>query len=236
MILRPGLFFTGLKRGRSMNKSLKTERVSVKRLKDRGAYDIDTIYSILDEGKICHVGFVVDGQPYVIPMAYARINNKLILHGSVLSRLLNKLASGIDVCVTVTLVDGMVLARSAFHHSMNYRSVVILGKAKPVIKEQHKAAALDELVDHLIPGRSQTCRPGTKQELKATHVLEIQITEASVKQRFGPPKDDKEDMRSDYWAGVIPMSTVYGQPEAAADLKQNVMQPDFSELTGEYNG
>ncbi len=215
-----------------MNKGLQTQRVSVQRMKDRGAYDADTVYSILDEGKVCHVGFVVDGQPYVIPMAYARIGTKLILHGSVLSRLLNKLATGVDICVTVTLVDGMVLARSAFHHSMNYRSVVLLGQVTPIIKQEDKAIALDALVDQLIPGRSTTSRPGTKQELKATHVLEMEITEASVKQRFGPPKDDKEDMQSDYWAGVIPMSTVYGQPEAAADLKQNVVQPDFSKLIG----
>ena len=219
-----------------MNEVLKTDRVSVQRLKDRGAYDTDTVYSILDEGKVCHVGFVDSGQPYVIPMAYARIDHKLILHGSVLSRLLNQLANGISVCVTVTHVDGMVLARSAFHHSMNYRSVVILGQAKPIIKDTDKAIALDALVDHLIPGRSSTSRPGTKQELKATHVLEMEITEASVKQRFGPPKDDKEDMQSDFWAGVIPMSTVYGQPQAAEDLAQGIMQPDFSELLGGRHG
>jgi len=209
---------------------LQTERVSVKRLKDRGAYDAQTVYQILDEGKVCHVGFSVDNQPYVIPMAYARIENQLILHGSVLSRLLNKLASGVDVCVTVTHVDGMVLARSAFHHSMNYRSVVMLGKARPIIKETEKVAALDALVDHLIPGRSKTSRPGTKQEIKATHVLQMAITEASVKQRSGPPKDDKEDMQSDYWAGNIPLRTIYGKPEPADDLKDGIQTPDFSSL------
>ncbi len=214
-----------------MNKVLQTQRVSVNRLKDRGVYDTDTIYPVLDEGKVCHVGFVVDGQPYVIPMAYARIDDKLILHGSVLSRLMNKLATSMDVCVTVTHVDGMVLARSAFHHSMNYRSVVVLGKAKAIIKEADKAMALDALVDHLIPGRSKTSRAGTKQELKATHVLEMEIAEASLKQRSGPPKDDKEDMQLDYWAGVIPMRTVYDQPEAAADLRQGICQPDFSGLS-----
>ncbi len=213
-----------------MSENLQTERVSVNRLKDRAAYDVDTVYQILDEGKVCHVGFVDNGQSYVIPMAYARIENKLILHGSVLSRLLNKLATGVDICVTVTHIDGMVLARSAFHHSMNYRSVVVLGTAKPIIKETDKAIALDALVDHLIPGRSKTSRPGTKQELKAIHVLEIEITEVSVKQRTGPPKDDKEDMQSDYWAGVIPMQTVYGQAQPAKDLKDGISIPDFSSL------
>ena len=212
------------------NDSLKSERVSVTRMKDRGAYDSDAVYKVLDEGKICHVGFVVDDQPFVIPMAYARIDNKLILHGSVLSRLLNKVAAGLDICVTVTLVDAMVLARSAFHHSMNYRSVVVLGKARPIIKEADKAVVLDALVDHLIPGRSKTSRPSTKQELKATHVLEMEISEASVKQRVGPPKDDKEDMQSDYWAGIIPMQTVYGEPQTASDLKDGITMPDFSLL------
>ena len=213
-----------------MDNKLKTDRVSVSRLKDRGAYDSKTIYAILDEGKICHVGFNVDNQPYVIPMAYARIDDKLILHGSVLSRLLNKVAGGINICVSVTLVDAMVLARSAFHHSMNYRSVVVLGKATPIIKETEKADALDALVDHLIPGRSQGSRPGTKQELKATHVMALEINEASAKIRSGPPKDDKEDMQTDYWAGLIPMAITYGTPQPAADLKQSIMLPDFSQL------
>ena len=213
-----------------MNNPLKTDRVSVSRLKDRGAYDTDTIYPILDEAKICHVGFVLDDQPYVIPMAHARIDNQLILHGSVLSRLLNSLANGVNICVTVTLIDAMVLARSAFHHSMNYRSVVIVGQAMPIIKESEKAQALDALVDQLIPGRSKTSRPGSKQELKATHVMALEITEASAKIRSGPPKDDKEDMQTDYWAGLIPMSTTYGAPESAADLSDNIPTPDFSEL------
>ena len=164
-----------------MNDELKSDRVSVSRLKDRGAYDIKTIYDILDEGKVCHVGMTLSDQPYVIPMAYARIDNTLILHGSVLSRLLNNLANGIDICVTVTHVDAMVLARSAFHHSMNYRSVVILGKATPIVKKSEKARALDALVDHLIPGRSKTSRPGSRQELKATHVMALKISEASAK-------------------------------------------------------
>ena len=213
-----------------MNSELKTDRVSVSRLKDRGAYDIKTIYDILDEAKVCHVGFILDDQPYVIPMAHARIDNKLILHGSVLSRLLNTLASGVNICVTVTLIDAMVLARSAFHHSMNYRSAVILGQAVPIIKESEKAQALDALVDHLIPGRSQTSRPGSKQELKATHVMALEINEASAKIRTGPPKDDKEDMQTDFWAGIIPMATTYGAPESAADLKNSIPIPDFSGL------
>ena len=213
-----------------MNNELKTDRVSVSRLKDRGAYDAKTIYDILDEAKVCHVGFTVDDQPYVIPMAHARIDNKLILHGSVLSRLLNKLATGVNVCVTVTLIDAMVLARSAFHHSMNYRSAVILGQVTPIILESEKAEALDALVDHLIPGRSKTSRPGSKQELKATHVMALEINEASAKIRSGPPKDDKEDMQTEFWAGLIPMSTTYGAPEPAADLGNNIPIPDFSGL------
>ncbi len=209
---------------------LKSDRVSVRRLRERGAYDSKSIYAILDEGKVCHVGFNVDDQPYVIPMAYARVDNKLILHGSVLSRLMNKLAGGVNVCVTVTLVDGMVLARSAFHHSMNYRSVVVLGKAIPIIKASEKAQALNALVDHLIPGRSKASRPGSKQELKATHVMALEISEASAKVRSGDPKDDKEDMQTDYWAGIIPMATAYGAPRPAADLKMSIPLPDFSQL------
>ncbi len=190
----------------------KTERTTLKRLPKRGNYDREIIYAILDEGFICHVGFSVDGRPVVIPTGYARVDDQLLIHGSQASPMLRNLAQGIDVCVTVTLLDGLVMARSAFHHSMNYRSVVIFGRASAVDDKEAKLAALLAFSEHMVPGRWQEVREPSDQELEATTVLALPLTEASAKIRTGPPLDDEADYEMSVWAGVIPLGLVAGQP------------------------
>lgn len=182
-----------------------TERTRLRRLPARGAFDRATIDAILDEGLVCHVGFVQDGQPYVIPTAYARVDDAVYVHGSAASRMLRGLRAGVPVSVTVTLLDGLVLARSAFHQSMNYRCVVILGTAVEVTDEAERLAALEAIVEHVIPGRWREVRGPTAQELRATMVLRIPIVEASAKIRTGGPLDDAEDMAWPCWAGHIPL-------------------------------
>lgn len=209
-----------------MDTSTQTERTRVKRLPNRGAYDRETIYAILDAGFICHVGYVLDGQPYVIPTGYARIGDDLYIHGSSASRMLRNLAQGVDVCVTVTLVDGLVLARSAFHHSINYRSVVVLGKAVLVEDAAEKDKALEAFTNHIIPGRWPEIRWPNELELKATSVLRLPIDEASAKIRVGDPKDDEEDYAMDVWAGVLPLTTQPGKPIADARLKEDTPVPE----------
>jgi nitroimidazol reductase NimA-like FMN-containing flavoprotein (pyridoxamine 5'-phosphate oxidase superfamily) len=186
----------------------KTPRTALRRLPKRGSYDRETVYAILDEGVLCHLGFAVDGQPYVIPTSYARIGDELFLHGSSASRALRAVGGGIPACVTVTLVDGVVLARSAFHHSFNYRSVVMLGELRVVDDPDEKADALRAFVDHVVPGRSDAIRGPTAQELKATAVVRLPLEEASAKVRTGPPVDDDEDYALATWAGVLPLRTV----------------------------
>lgn len=203
-----------------------TERTKVKRLPARGAYDRETIYSILDEAFICHVGYVFDGQPYVIPTGYARIGDDLYIHGSSASRMLRNLAQGIDVCVTVTLIDGLVLARSAFHHSVNYRSVVILGKAELVEDPSEKDKALEAFTNHIIPGRWPEIRWPNELELKATSVLKLPIEEASAKIRVGDPKDDEEDYSMNVWAGVLPLELKPGTPRPDARLADDTPIPE----------
>ena len=205
------------------NADVKSDRTKVKRLPDRGRYDRETIYPILDEAFICHVGFVIDGQPYVIPTGFARIEDDLYLHGSSASRMLRNLSQGIDVCVTVTLIDGLVLARSAFHHSINYRSVVILGKAQLVVDVGEKNKALEAFTEHVIPGRWADVRWPTELELKATSVLKLPIKEASAKIRTGDPKDDEEDYEMDIWAGVIPLASVASPPVPDARLAPDIL-------------
>ncbi len=205
----------------------KTKRTSLKRLPKRGSHDRETINAILDEGIICHVGFVVDGQPYVIPTGYARAGNDLYIHGSSASRMLRSLVEGIDICVTVTLLDGLVLARSAFHHSMNYRSVVILGKAELVTDPDEKTAALEAFTEHVIPGRWAEVRWPNDLELKATTVLRLPIDEASAKVRTGDPVDDNEDYSMNVWAGVLPLDITSGDPIDDAQLKLTVPTPDY---------
>jgi hypothetical protein len=205
-----------------------TERTTLRRLPKRGVFDRDLVYQILDEGFICHVGFAVDGQPFVIPTGYARVDEKLYLHGSQASRMLRTLSKGIDVCVTVTLIDGLVLARSAFHHSVNYRSVVMLGQAAVVADQAEKLAALRAFSEHVVAGRWADVREPTEQELKATVVLSLPLVEVSAKVRTGPPLDDDEDYALPVWAGVIPLSLKAGAPVADPRLPAGIEVPPYA--------
>jgi nitroimidazol reductase NimA-like FMN-containing flavoprotein (pyridoxamine 5'-phosphate oxidase superfamily) len=202
-----------------------TDRSKLKRLPQRGVFERASIYQILDEGFICHVGFVVEGQPFVIPTGYARVGDTLYIHGSAVSRMLRALKGGLDVCVTVTLVDGMVMARSAFHHSMNYRSVVVFGRAVAVEDRDEKFEALRALTEHLAPGRWDETRQPTEGEMRATLVLALPLEEASAKVRTGPPVDDEEDYALPVWAGVVPLRVVAGEPIADPLLPQGVEPP-----------
>ena len=204
-----------------------TTRTRVRRLPKRGAYDRATIDAILDEGLVCHVGFVVDGQPFVIPTLHARDGDRLLIHGSAASRMLRTLDEGVDVCVTVTLADQLVIARSAFHSSMNYRSVMLLGRATLIEEPAAKMAALRALVEHLIPGRWDDCRQPNATEMKATWILELPIDEASAKIRTGGPIDDDEDYVLDFWAGVLPLAKGFGKPIADVKLKSGVKPPPY---------
>src|SRR5918999_3612230 len=207
----------------------KTNRTTLKRLPKRGVYDRETVYAILDEGFICHVGFAPERQPVVIPTGYARVEDQLYIHGSQASRMLRTLSQGVDVCVTVTLVDGLVLARSAFHHSINYRSVVVFGRARAVESEEEKSAALEAFTEHVMPGRWADVRWPSAQELAATTVLAIQLSEASAKVRTGPPIDDDEDYALPVWAGVLPLGVEPGAPEADPRLPAETPLPDYIE-------
>src|ERR1700674_3407382 len=189
-----------------------TTRTRVVRESHRGVYDRAAAYQILDEGFICHVGFVADGQPFVIPTAYGRVGDNLYIHGSAASRMLRNLDKGIPVCVTVTLLDGLVLARSIFNHSMNYRSVVVLGTAVAVLDAKEKLAALQSISEHILPGRWADSRQPNERELKQTLVMRLPIEEFSAKVRQGPPIDDEEDYSFPTWAGVIPLEMVPGPP------------------------
>jgi nitroimidazol reductase NimA-like FMN-containing flavoprotein (pyridoxamine 5'-phosphate oxidase superfamily) len=189
-----------------------TRRTTVRRHPERGAYDRATIDAILDEALICHVGFMVDGQPYVIPTIHARDGDVLYLHGSPASRMLRNLAEGVDVCVTVTLLDGLVLARSVYNHSMNYRSVVVLGRTTEVTDRGEKLHAMERIVESLIPGRWAEARQPNEAEIKGTTILAIGLREASAKIRTGPPKDFDDDLSLPVWAGVIPLDLRRGRP------------------------
>ncbi len=189
-----------------------TPRTTLKRSAQRGVYDHAAILRILDEALVCHLGFVVDGQPFVLPRAYARIGDYLYLHGSPSNRTLRAGKGGTRLCVTVTLLDGLVLARSALHHSMNYRSVVLLGTAAEVVDPEEKRAALRALVEHVAPGRYASVRPPTEDEITGTLVLRLPIDEGSAKVRTGPPSDDEADYGWPVWAGVIPLELRPGAP------------------------
>jgi uncharacterized protein len=205
-----------------------TNRTNLKRLPKRGHFDHETVYGILDEGFICHVGFVVDGQPFVIPTGYARVDDNLFIHGSQASRMLRTLAGGVDVCVTVTLIDGLVLARSAFHHSINYRSVVVFGRATLIEDREEKNSALFAFSEHVMRGRWNYVREPSESELKQTSVLRLPLVEASAKIRTGPPIDDEEDYDMAVWAGVLPLKMVTGDPindprlQSGIEVPQNV--------------
>jgi len=189
-----------------------TARTRVVREPQRAIYDRETVYRILDEGFLCHVGFVLDGQPFVIPTSYGRRQANLYIHGSAASRMLRQMKGGVPVCVTVTLLDGLVLARSVFNHSMNYRSVVILGNATLVEEPEEKLAALRALSEHILPGRWDDSRQPNERELKQTSVLRVPIEEFSAKVRTGPPIDDEEDYSFPTWAGVLPLEMRAGAP------------------------
>ena len=204
-----------------------TERTQVKRLPKRGKYERETVFSILDTGFVCHVGFNVDGQPYVIPTNYGRSGDTVYLHGSAASRMLRTLSEGVPVSVTVTHVDGLVLARSAFHHSVKYRSVVILGTARLVTDPAEKMEALRVFTEHVMKGRWDDVRQPTEQELKATTVLALPLEEVSAKVRTGGPIDDEEDYALPVWAGVLPLETVAKEPLADPQRKNNPAVPEY---------
>jgi nitroimidazol reductase NimA-like FMN-containing flavoprotein (pyridoxamine 5'-phosphate oxidase superfamily) len=189
-----------------------TERTRVVREPHRGSFDRETIYKILDEGFVCHVGFTVDSQPYVIPTMFARVDDAIYFHGSAASRMLRGVSSGLAVCVTVTLIDGLVLARSVFNHSMNYRSVVALGQATLVNAAEEKIAALRAFTEKILPGRWDDARPPNEKELKATSILRLPLSEVSAKVRTGDVQDDEEDYALPVWAGVLPIRLVAGEP------------------------
>ncbi|HEY3581464.1 MAG TPA: pyridoxamine 5'-phosphate oxidase family protein [Pyrinomonadaceae bacterium] len=205
-----------------------TDRTKLKRLPKRGHFDRDTVNAILDEGFICHVGFVVDGQPFVVPTGYARVDDKLYIHGSQASRMLRSLAGGVDACVAVTIVDGLVLARSAFHHSMNYRSVLVFGRATLVDEPKEKYDALLALSEHIVPGRWADVREPNEQEMKQTTVLCLPLEEASAKIRTGPPLDDEEDYALPMWAGIVPLKLTAGEPINDPRLSAEIPVPDYA--------
>jgi uncharacterized protein len=202
-----------------------TDRTRVRRVPARGEYERETIEAILDETLVSHMGFVHDGEPVVIPTLHARLGDRLYLHGSAASRMLRTLERGVQVCATATLVDGLVLARSAFHHSVNYRSVVVFGRAELVDSEEGRLRALELFTEKLVPGRWSEVRPPTRQELKGTKVLSLPLDEASAKVRSGPPIDDEPDYALPVWAGVLPMRTAVERPEPDPRLDPRVELP-----------
>ncbi|MFF1380894.1 pyridoxamine 5'-phosphate oxidase family protein [Streptomyces sp. NPDC058308] len=220
-----------------------TDRTIPTRSRERASYDRETVHAILDEAYVCHLGFVRDGAPVVLPTLYGRVGDRLYVHGSTGSRPLRmadaaasqgqdqgqeqKQDPGLQVCLTVTHVDGLVLARSAFHHSINYRSVVVHGTAHPVTDPEEKRAALDALVDHVVPGRAADSRPANAKELAATAVLRLDLDEVSAKARTGGPNDDAEDMDLPYWSGVVPLRRTHGDLIPSADLAPGIEAPDY---------
>jgi len=209
-----------------MSDFIPTDRSRVKRLHERGKYDEASVYAVLDAGFIAHIGYVIDGQPYVTPTAYWRRGRHLYWHGSSASRMLRTQAKDIPVCVTVSLLDGLVMARSGFHHSINYRAMMAFGRAHIIEDAAEKEAELDYFIERVAPGRLATLRPVDKQELKGTTLIGMEIEEASAKVRSGPPKDDEPDYALDVWAGVVPIRQVVGALEADPKLKAGVGVPE----------
>ena len=203
-----------------------SSRTRLRRLPARGDHDRETIDAILDEALVSHMGFVHDDHPVVVPTLHARVGDEVLLHGSAASRALRTLAGGAPLCLTVTLIDGLVLARSAFHHSINYRSVMLFGTARLVDEPEEKAAALEAFTEKLVPGRWAAVRWPSHQELKGTKVLALPIDEASAKLRTGPPGDDEEDYAMDTWAGVVPLTLVAGDPQDDPRLREGIPQPE----------
>jgi nitroimidazol reductase NimA-like FMN-containing flavoprotein (pyridoxamine 5'-phosphate oxidase superfamily) len=207
-----------------------TDRTRLRRKTDRGRFDWDTVRDILDEGLVCHLGFVAEGFPTVIPMAYGRIGTDLYLHGAAANHALKTSVSDTDVCLTVTLVDGLVLSRSAFHHSMNYRSVVVFGRATKVDDPDEKRRAVLAVVDHVAPGRTTACRPPTDEEVRATLVLRLPITEASAKVRTGPPAEEIDDLALPFWGGVIPITLTAGAPQHDGAGDRSIADPSVTSV------
>ena len=199
----------------------------LRRLPERGSVDIQLAHKIIDDSRICHVGFTLDGQPYVVPMALGRDGETILLHGSVVSRLMANLSDGLPCCVTVTHLDGLVLARSSFNSSMNYRSLMVFGSASLVSDEMEKKRGLDILVEHLAPGRLADLRPSTRKELNATTLLTLPLETFSIKSRSGPPGDAKGDLDAPIWAGVIPLALTAGNPVPAPDMLADVTLPGY---------
>jgi uncharacterized protein len=189
-----------------------TERTTIKRLPDRGRYDAETLYSILDEAPICTVSYIIDGRPFAIPTIHARVNDTVYLHGSTASRTLGALSTGAEVCLTATIIDGLVVARSAFHSSMNYRSACVVGAAHEVTDQAEKLLAMQAVTEHVLPGRWDEARPPTPKEIAGTRIVAVSIEEAAAKVRTGPPIDDEEDLDLPIWAGVIPLRTTADSP------------------------
>ncbi len=207
-----------------------TDRTRVVRIPDRGKYDAGAVHAILDEGLVCHVGFVVDAQPFVIPTLYARNGAEILFHGSAASRMLRNISDGIRICLTVTLIDGIVMARSAFHHSINYRSVVALGLATQVLDEKEKMAALHVFTERIMAGRWADVRTPTAQELLATTVLRLPLEEVSAKVRSGPPKDDEADYALPIWAGVLPLTLQPGSLVPDPRLLPGLEPPKYATI------
>ena len=205
----------------------KTDQNRIKRKPKRGLYDRETIYQILDEALICHVGFVENKQPYVIPINFARVEDTIVLHGAKASRLLKHIGAGHAVCVEVTLVDGLVLARSVFNHSINYRSVVLFGRGRTIEEDQEKLEALEAITEHIIPGRWREARLPNRKEMNATSVVSIKIDQASAKIRSGPPGDDEADYILPIWAGVLPMQEVSLSPVRDELMAQDIVLPEY---------
>lgn len=208
-----------------MSSVLPTPRTTLRRRRERGSFDRTVIHAILDEGLVCHVAFVHDGQPFVLPTAHVRVGDVVYVHGARQSRMLEALASGAPACLTVTLLDGLVLGRSAMHHSMNYRSVVLLAQGREVSERTEKLRALGALVDHVVPGRSAEVRSPSEAELSATRVVAFAIDEASAKTRVGPPVDLESDYDLPCWAGVLPLRLVAGTPEPDPRLRRGAAPP-----------
>jgi uncharacterized protein len=204
-----------------------TPRTTVRRHPERGAYDRAAVEAILDEALFCHVGFAEGGQPFVIPTIHARSRDVLFLHGSPASRMLRTLSQGVDVCVTATLLDGLVLARSVYNHSMNYRSAIVLGRARVVHETEEKRAALVAIVEHVVAGRSADARPPSERELAGTLVLALSLEESSAKVRTGPPSDFDDDLGLPVWSGVVPLGLVPGEPVPDELLPPGVAVPDY---------
>ncbi len=205
----------------------RTGRNRVKRLPQRAQYDKSVIYRIIDEALICHVGFVENNQPFVIPTIHGRVDDNIVLHGSRVSRLLKHIESGNEVCIAITILDGLVLARSVFHHSMNYRSVVLFGKGRAIEDKKEKLAALESITDHIVAGRWRDARQPNRKELNATTVVMVPIEDASAKVRTGPPNDDLEDYELPIWAGILPIRQQAGAPINDPQVREDMAIPGY---------